>query len=99
MKPMILISLNTGLRKGELLNLKWNNINFALSSLTVTSESAKSGKARHIPLNHEAIQIFKSWREQTDSQLLVFPSKTGKRFTEIKKSWARVLKFAEIENF
>lgn len=99
LKPMILLSINTGLRKGELLGLAWNNINFDLATLTVAGEIAKSGKTRYIPLNEEAIHVLKAWRKQTNGTLLIFPNKDGKQFNEIKKSWATILKIAEIEDF
>jgi len=100
LKPMILISLNTGLRKGELLSLKWENVNFTLSTLTIEGESAKSGKTRHIPLNKEALHTLKSWHQQCNTNSgLVFSHKSGKPLTDIKKSWMGILKNAEIENF
>lgn len=98
-KPMILISLNTGLRKGELLSLTWNNINFELATLSVAGETAKSGRTRHIPLNDEALFALQAWHKQSHHQTLVFPNKDGKQFGEIKKSWASILKLAEIQNF
>ena len=99
MKPMILVSLNTGLRKGELFSLTWDKVKFDLGLLSVAGETAKSGKTRHVPLNNEALTALKMWREQTHGGTLVFPSKEGKQFTEIKKSWATILKMASIENF
>lgn len=100
LKPMVLISINTGLRRGELLSLTWENINLANAILTVASESAKSGKARHVPLNKEALETFKLWDQQCKIKSgLVFPGKSGKQLTDIKKSWMTVLKKAQIENF
>jgi integrase len=99
MKPMILISLNTGMRKGELLSLTWDKVNFDLALLSVAGETAKSGKTRHIPLNDEALTTLKNWRAQTTGQTLVFSNRDGNQFGEIKKSWATILKIAEIDNF
>ena len=98
-KPMILISLNTGLRRGELFNLTWENINFSLATISIVGETAKSGKTRHVPLNKEALQIFKDWRSQSLGNGLVFSNNIGKEFSTVKKSWATVLSLAKIENF
>lgn len=99
LRPMILLSINTGLRRGELFSLKWENVNFARAVLTIEGAYAKSGKTRHIPLNTEALQVLKSWRQQTNGADLVFSNKDGKRFDTIKKGWAGILNAANIKNF
>jgi integrase len=100
MKPLILLSINTGLRRGEILSLTWENIDLARAVLTVSGETAKSGKTRHIPLNVEALNILKQWRAKTDSLgELVFSGKNGDKLKSVKKAWARILKLAQIKNF
>ena len=39
--PMVLISLNTGMRRGELFDLKWSHVNFDRHIVTVSAETAK----------------------------------------------------------
>ncbi|MCD6040245.1 MAG: site specific recombinase [Gammaproteobacteria bacterium] len=99
MKSLILLSINTGLRRGEILNLMWENIILDKAVLTVTGDTAKSGKTRHIPLNKEALCILRQWRERTISQELVFSGKNGEKLKSVKKAWARILKLADIKNF
>jgi integrase len=97
--PMVLLSLNTGLRRGEAFNLTWGNISFHTRTITVEGEIAKSEQTRHIPLNDEALAVLKAWLEQSDTEGLVFPGKDGKRLDNVRKSWAGVLKDAAITNF
>lgn len=100
LKPMVLLSMNTGLRRGELFALTWNNVDFSSSTLTVAGEISKSGKTRHIPLNKEALYILKNWQKQTGDNSLIFPSKeTGSRLNNANKAWKNILKSAEIQNF
>jgi integrase len=97
--PMVLLSLNTGLRQGEVFSLHWDNINFEQAVLTVGGDNAKSGKTRHVPLNVIALQILKDWQEQASTKGLVFQNYNGMQFDNVKKSWMSLLKSAEIENF
>ncbi|MDH1282623.1 site-specific integrase [Pseudomonas chengduensis] len=99
LKPMTIISLNTGIRRGELFNLTWRDIDTKLRSLTIAGEGSKSDQTRHIPLNTEALDTISSWYEQSSKDGLVFPSKTGSRMDNIKKSWDGLLKEAKIDDF
>jgi|HubBroStandDraft_4_1064222.scaffolds.fasta_scaffold146570_2 integrase len=98
LRPMILLSMNTGIRRGEIFSLKWENVDFERALLTIEGAYAKSGKTRHIPLNSEALQVLKDWRKQTKSHDLVFHNKDGERFDNIKKGWTAILG-EEIKNF
>ncbi len=98
--PMVLASINTGLRRGELFNLTWQDIDLDRASLAVRGEGAKSGTTRHIPLNDEAVASLRTWQHQTGATAgLVFPGKTGLPLTHTKRSWANLLKAAGIEGF
>lgn len=99
LRPMILLSINTGLRRGEIFSLRWENVSLERSMLTIEGAYAKNGKTRHIPLNSEAREILKAWGQQTTSTDLVFANKHGQRFDTIKKGWAALLKLANIKNF
>jgi integrase len=100
LKPAVLLSLNTGLRRGELFKLKWSDINFEQNILTVKAETAKSGKTRHIPLNEEAALILKRWKTQEGLKgLHVFINNDGKPFHDVRTAWKGVLDDADIKNF
>jgi integrase len=99
-KPMTLLALNTGMRRGEIFQLRWENVDLNGKTLTVVASSAKSGKTRHIPLNDEALGAMIHWSNQTSANGLVFPSSvTGKEFNNIKKAWKSLLTLAEVEDF
>lgn len=100
LKPAVLLSLNTGLRRGELFGLKWSEVDFEQNNLTVTGDTAKAGKTRHIPLNKEALSILKQWKQQPGiKSQWVLHGQDGSPFHEVRKSWDGVLRRAGIENF
>jgi integrase len=92
--PAILASMNTGLRQGELLSLRWADVNLRDRLLTVRGREAKSGHTRHVPLNSEATQILTQWRSQCPSVERVFAIDSS-----FKTAWAALLRRAEISDF
>lgn len=98
--PLVLLALNTGLRFGELADMRWADVNLDGALLTVRTESAKSGRARHIPLNAEALDVLKAWRpDDAAVDAYVFPGPDGVRLTDIKTAWGALLKAAKITGF
>jgi integrase len=97
--PMVLLSMHTGLRRGELFNLCWDHIDLSKAMITVAGDKAKSGKTRHVPLNAKALYALQTWNKQCSKHDLVFPSKEGKRMNNVRKSWAGVLRKASITHF
>ncbi|WDJ00326.1 site-specific integrase [Xanthomonas campestris] len=98
--PMVLVALNTGMRRGELLGLDWASVNLPGKLVTVTVANAKSRKARHIPLNTEAHDTLARWREQGAGGGLVFPSpRTGRRMDNISSSWEELCDTIALPDF
>jgi site-specific recombinase XerD len=99
-KPLVLLSINTGCRRGELFDLTWENVNLDRRILTVTGATAKSRRTRHIPLNREATAVLLGWRAQAEAaEGLVFVNDAGQRFDRVNFSWRRLLKDAGITGF
>ncbi|MCG8007984.1 MAG: site-specific integrase [Candidatus Thiodiazotropha lotti] len=98
--PMVILSLNTGMRRGEVFHLQWRDIDFSNKTLVVRGEMAKSGKTRHINLNDTALSALQAWQKQCDrSYKLVFPGRKGNPLDNIRKSWEGLLERANIQNF
>ena len=97
--PMVLVSLNTGLRYGELAGLEWSSIDFKAKVLTVTGKTAKGAKTRHIPLNAEAFDVLTRWKGQGSGKGLVFVNGEGERIASVKTAWGKLLEDAEISDF
>ena len=99
LQPMVLLSLNTGLRRGEILQLRWADVELLRRELIVRGDNAKSGKTRHIPLNNEALTTLQQWRSDSKSTEWVVAGHDGERMRAVKTSWKRGLRSAAISDF
>ncbi|ENQ8062030.1 site-specific integrase [Vibrio parahaemolyticus] len=97
-EPLVITAMNTGMRKGELLTLKWEHVSFPNRYLTIRSENAKSKKTRTIPLNDTVLNLLEDWRAQNPGADFVFVS-NNQPITYFQYPWQTLLKQAGIENF
>ena len=77
LRPIVVFALNTGMRRGEILGLRWDQVDPAGKSVLV--KRTKSGRDRSIPLNEAAAGVIKAQRK-TSPGSYVFPSTKGKEF-------------------
>jgi len=75
MKPkdwaLVAFAVETGLRRGEQFGLKWTQVSFETSTLTIPLP--KGGKTRYVPLSEKAKEILRSLNSFLESPW-VFPS-------------------------
>jgi integrase len=96
LRPIVEVALLTGMRRGELLGLKWEQIRNGFIYLTET----KSGKARQIPINDRLAEVLKEVRREKQLKSpYVFCDSQGRRFYEVKRSFASACRRAGLENF
>lgn len=99
LKPMVLVSLNTGMRRGELFDLKWPAVNFTTKTITVVGDNTKTLDTRHIPMNRETAATLDAWKKQSKGTGYVFPSQSGERLDNTKSAWLNLLERAKIIDF
>jgi integrase len=100
LKPLVIVSLNTGMRRGELFALTWESVDIVAGRITVHGATAKSGRTRHIPLNADALAALRGWRDQAPVRTgLIFPAKSGDALTHVRRAWESVLRAAGITRF
>jgi integrase len=85
-RAMIMLALRAGLRQGELLALRWDDVDLAKGELRIRQAVArgiigtpKSGKGRDIPLSEQAADALRRLPSRFRGEL-VFPSETGRIF-------------------
>jgi integrase len=102
-KPLVLLVLNTGLRRGEALGLTWGAIDLARGLLHINAATSKSGQSRDIPMTADARRVLEEWKEQQaqpEPTEHVFTLADGSRLKSIgRKTWLELMKAASITNF
>lgn len=100
LRQMSVVALNTGMRRGEIFKLCWDNVSIQLAIVTVSAKTAKSNKTRHIPLNTSVLPILEELAKVRHISGLVFVNPdTEKPFTTVKKSWAALSTNARLDDF
>ena len=97
LKGIVIVALNTGLRKSNILELKWEQINFDFNFIEVLEN--KGNKHLLIPLNEKLIQFFNNIPENKRKGYIFINPDTGLPYRDIKRAWTSSLKAANIENF
>lgn len=95
LRDYILISLLTGARRSNVMEMRWDQINFNLAQWHIPM--TKNGEPQTVTLSPEAIEILDARRECDN--IWVFPG-TGAsgHIVEPKKGWKRILDRAGISN-
>jgi integrase len=98
LSPAVIVSLETGLRRGELLALEWPAVALKEKTLRVQGATTKSYETREIPLNSAAVECLRYWWLQRGQPKtgLVF-TLDGDAIANLKKSYHAVLKAAGIQ--
>ena len=100
MYTIVILALNTGIRRNAIFSLKWNDINFEERNIRLNASSAKSRRVSYIPLNDAAYNALVEWKILSPESELVFPSPvTGIKLNNVKRSWKTILRDADIHNF
>ncbi len=98
LRPLVIVALHTGMRKGELLGLRWSDVDWTTSTIRLPLD--KAGAGRNVALNsvaREALQSIK--RDRSILAAWVFPSREGKRFVNLERYRRPALAVAQIPDF
>ncbi len=97
LKPLVKIALHTGMRRGEILNLKWEQVD--LKHGFILLDVTKNGERREIPIDETLKEVFNSMARGFESVYVFTDPNTGDPYKTIKRSFSTALKKAEIRDF
>ena len=91
---MIVIALDTGLRRGEITSQRWEDIDFSQKILSVTHSKTPGGESREIPLT-ERLHALLAERRKSDGLVIEYQ---GQPVRIVKRTWSTALKNAKIRH-
>lgn len=92
---LLRLALFTGMRRGELFKLKWNDINFIRKNISI--KDPKSGLDETIPLNEMALSVLNNHKKEESE--FVFPGLRGNQRKTTPRSLRRIIKKAGLKDF
>jgi integrase len=107
--PVVTVALHTGMRKGELLKLKWADVDFL--SGTITVRTPKSGEDEHLIMNDTVRRTLMELRKSRPNNVpltsralsdrggYVFTAPEGGYIHSLNRYWYPALRRAGIEDF
>jgi integrase len=95
---LVKFALFTGLRRGELFNLQWVNVDRKKGWIYLSG--TKSGKDSYLPISDEAQKILREAKKYSPYPdcAYVFSNRRGDKRTTISQIWNRIKKHAKIDH-
>jgi len=91
-RPILSLAIITGMRQGEILKLRWKDIDFRLGMIRIPAENSKSKKERFIPIDGNLVAMLDSIERRGE---FVFTNPgTSERLKNITKVFRSTLKKA-----
>lgn len=93
LKSFLTIALNTGMRRGEILSLKWQDIDFLKGFIDI--KDSKSGKSRKAPMNIFVFEALKGMNQT--SEFVFFNPETKEHIKDVKTAFKAACARARIK--
>ena len=96
---LVVLALSTGARHGELINLRWSDVDW--QRRVITLHDTKNKERRLLPLVHYALELMETHSKVRNiASDLVFPSPSNpQKPWDSRSVWEATLKRANIQNF
>jgi integrase len=97
LKKIITIAVDTGMRRGEILKQRWEDVDFNRRLLFVSSSKTAEGESREIPLTNRLIALLCA--ETKGSGVIITFSKDEKPIYRIKTAWHAAIRRSGINRY
>lgn len=96
LKALLIIAFNTGMRTGEIVNLKREYVNMVTGIITLPASVTKEGRKKRIPINHHVKTILTQSVIQIHGYVVNYKGDKLKEGSSIRKSFIQACKLAGI---
>ena len=93
-RAIVTVALHTGMRLGEILNLRWQDLDFSSGFILV--RDSKNGQARQVPMDSMISTVLRSWPRLSDQDIVFTSVMTGGRIVDIRAGFLNSCKRAGI---
>jgi integrase len=97
LRPLLVLAINTGMRRGEILKLSWRHVDFERNLIRVSSDITKTGRPRELPMNSEVRNLLLEIRPAHSDGPVIPSPKTGKGIVDFKRAFRGACDKAQIE--
>lgn len=97
-RPIVICALQTGMRRSNILNLRWEQIDFEYNFIEIEKQENKGHKIIRIPISKKLLTEFNKIGIKHNGFVFINPE-TQKPYNTIRKAWLSALKRANIQNF
>ena len=98
-RPIVTMALNTGMRKGEILGLTWDNVDLKHGFILLEQEDTKNGERREIPINAAVRGALQGVTRRLGVPYVFHDPETGKPYKDVKKGFNGACRRAGIKDF
>lgn len=98
LKPMVTGALQTGFRRGNILNLRWEQIDLEFGLIEIEKQNTKGHKVIKMPISEKLKKEFEKIGIKESGYVFINPE-TNKPYTTISKGFLEACKRADIKNF
>ena len=89
LRPIIVCALETGMRRGEILNLRWSDVD--MKTHTIYLGKTKNGESRHVPISNRLFSVLSGLPRRLGSDHVFTGEpkigKTGNPFHDVRTSF------------
>ena len=99
LQPIVTVALNTGMRRGELMHLKWENIDLKHGFILLEQQDTKNGERREIPINATVRSALQGLPRRLDDGYIFSNPETKQPYKTLSSVFRRACKKARIQDF